>query len=495
MPNEPLMFEFSGIRRDPLHRLPWAACMVAAFIFLAPNHDFAFALAWHDGQRLAQLGLLAVVLLTLAVPGTATSTAGIWAGLPRAIRYALLTAFALGLASSSAAALPRWALLEWGLLLLLIVLGLSIAANRRALEDRSDPFLVLLFFATASAYAVTTCSVYGAMLLVGPAYGQGFDIRELYTSFSNVRFFGHVQTMLLPFLLLPAMWWGTTRVRRVLLWSVPAIWWMLAVGSGTRGTWVALLIGVIAAVLFGGGAGRRWAKWQGAGLLCGLLCYGIFVLGIPLLMDLPTLFLHRTDDIISLSRREDLWFTGLAYVVQHPLFGVGPMHYAYWATEVAAHPHNAVLQWLAEWGVPAGVLLTGVWAAGGISLAVQVRRFAGQGDDRARSFRVAVLAALAGASAQAMVDGVFVMPVSQMLLALLAGWAIGMMPGMAAARILGRGTSIFLVLAALFAAAAVVYGVAPEIGHLAERQQAYLAGRGPDATLLPRFWTLGWINH
>lgn len=493
MSNNPLIFEFSGNRRDLLRRLPWAACVVAVFVFLMPNLDFAYTLPWHDGQRLAQLGLLVLVLLTLAVPGTATSVAAVWANLPRAIRCALLVAFALGVISGFVAALPRWALLESGLQLLLIVLGLSIAANRRALGDGADPLLVLLFFATAAAYAFTTCGVYAAMLLVGPAYGQGFDVRELYTSFSNVRFFGHVQTMLLPFLLLPAMWWGTTQARRMLLWSVPAIWWMLAVGSGTRGTWAALLVGVIAVLLFGGNAGRRWAKWQGTGLLCGLLCYGVFVLGIPQLLDLPASFLHRTDDIVSLSLREVLWTTALDYIAQNPWLGVGPMHYAYWATEVAAHPHNAVLQWLAEWGAPAGLLLTGVWAAGGISLAAHVRCVAGQGSDQSRLFRVALLAALTGASAQAMVDGVLVMPVSQTLLALLAGWAMGMMPA-SGGRVAGGGERLILMPVVLIAAAAVAYGVTPEINHLAERQQTYLTARGPNTVLLPRFWTLGWIN-
>ncbi len=467
---------------------------MAAFVFLALNLDFAYTLPWHDGQRLTQLGLLAAVLLTLAVPGVATRAAAAWIDLPRTVRYALLMAFALGLASSFAAALPRWALLDWGLWLLLLMLVLAVAANRRALDDHADSLLLLLFFGTASAYAVTTCSVYGAMLLVGPVYGQGFDIRELYTGFSNVRFFGHIQTMLLPFLLLPAMWWGTTRLRRVLFWSVPAVWWMLAVGSGTRGTWAALLIGASAAWLFGGPAGRQWMKWQGAGLGAGMLCYAVFVLGVPQLIDLPVSYLHRAGDIISLSRREVLWETALVFAAQHPLLGVGPMHYAYWASEVAAHPHNAVLQWLAEWGIPAGLLLTGVWAAGGISLAAQVRRAAEQGDERARLFRVALLAALAGASAQAMVDGVLVMPVSQVLLALLTGWAIGLWPGAAGVRVAGRGERLLLTLVVLFAAAAVAYGVAPEIGRLEARQQVYLADRGPNTILFPRFWALGWIN-
>lgn len=472
----------------------WLLLTVAAYVFLAPNVDFTPGLTWHDGQRLGQLTVLALLVLSVAVPVTYRAVLGAWSALPRHSRMAVGIALALGLASALQAPLPRWALLDWGLLLLLIMLSLCIAASRRVLSMQADAWLVLLFFATASAYAVTTCSVYGAMLLVGPSYGQGFNIRELYTGFSNVRFFGHVQTMLLPFLLLPAMWWGATRTSRVLWWIVPTVWWMLVVGSGTRGTWAALLAGVITAVMFGGDAGRRWAKWQGAGLGAGLLCYAVFVLGIPQLMDLPVSFLHRAEDIISLSRREILWATALDFVMQHPLLGIGPMHYAYWANEVAAHPHNAILQWLAEWGVPAGLLLTGMWAAGGIFLAMHVRRAAGQDEDRARLFRAALLAALAGASAQAMVDGVLVMPVSQILLALLAGWALGMMPYAQPVNVPADLERMLVVLVVLFAAAVVACGVAPEIGDLAARQQAYLAGRDPNTVLLPRFWALGWIS-
>ncbi len=478
---------------------PWVMVVVAVFVFLAPNFDFAHALTWHDGQRMAQLGAIAAVLLTLLVPGSAGRLTMVWSGLPRPIRYALLTAFVLGLMSSARAQLPRWALLDWGLFLLLMVLGLSIAANRRALGERADAGLLLLFFGTATAYAVTTCLVYAGMLLVAPAYGQGFDIRELYTGFANVRFFGHVQTMLLPFLLLPAMWWGATRVRIMMLCSVPIIWWMLVVGSGTRGTWVALVVGVLAVLLFGSGDGRRWVKWQCAGLLCGFLCYGIFVLGIPQLMDLPASFLHRTDDIISLSLREVLWSKALDFALQQPLLGIGPMHYAYWANEVAAHPHNALLQWFAEWGLPAGLLLTGVWAVGGLSWAAAVRRDTAQvsnhGRTEPRLFHIALLAALTGASAQAMVDGVLVMPVSQVLFALLSGWALGMVQSVTQpVRMVGRAEWVFLAALVLFAVAAVIYGVIPEIGSLAERQQEFLRHLAPGLPLFPRFWALGWIT-
>lgn len=479
-----------------LHRLPWALLAVAGFVFLAPNVDFAGQLAWHDGQRLAQLALLAVVLLALVAPDAARRAAGVWASLPRWIRIALLTAFALGFASSLVAPLPRWGLLDWGLLLLLLTLALCVAANRQAFGDRLDQPIVLLFFATATAYAVSVCTVYGTMLLAGPAYGQGFNVRELYTGFSNIRFFGHVQTMLLPFLLLPALWWGTTRARRVMLWSIPAIWWMLVVGSGTRGTWVALLVGIVAVAMYGGRIGRQWIKWQFAGLLCGLLCYAVFILLVPQLLEQPVSFLHRAEDIVSLSQREVLWATSIGFAAQHPLLGIGPMHYAYFATEVAAHPHNAVLQWLAEWGVSVALLFTAVAAAGGLAFARRVKRTVDDRNTRLGLVSVALLAALTGAAAQAMVDGIIVMPVSQTLLALLSGWAMGMhyFPHGAKAARCSRGEYALAAAFVMMAAAAVFFGAAPEIGHIAEREKAYLAAHPTDARLLPRFWAQGWIN-
>ena len=486
--------KLAGWRTVLQQPVSWPVLAVAAYVFLAPNIDFAAKLAWHDGQRIAQLVVISLLVLVLTASRAKIAFADAWADLPRWSRWALAAVFALGMVSAVQAPLPRWGLLEWGMSVLLLTTALAVAAARRELGKQMDMMLVLLFFSTALAYTVTTCGVYVLMLLVGPAYGLGFDMRELYTGFSNIRFFGYVQTMLLPFLLLPALYWGTTRGRLVLLWSVPAIWWMLAIGSGTRGTWVALTAGIIAALWFGGSCGRKWAVWQLGGFLTGLLCYLLFVLAVPQLFDLPVSFLHRTGDIVSLSLREVIWSLAWQFVLDHPWLGVGPMHFAYWAKVVAAHPHNAVLQWLAEWGTPAALLLIGLWAAGGMALAAYVRRTAAQGDDRAQFFRVALLAALTGASAQAMVDGVLVMPVSQMLLVLLAGWAMGMMWHLKPIHILGTTERVLLALTVFFAATVSVWGVVPEIGDLLVRYNAFIEVRYENEILRPRFWTQGWIR-
>jgi hypothetical protein len=356
--------------------------------------------------------------------------------------------------------------------------------------------LVLMFYATAVAYTVKAMVVYLAMLTVGASYGMGFNVRELFTGFSNIRFFGHVQTMLLPFLLLPALWWAKTLRQRLLLSVVPVLWWMLVVASGTRGTWIALLAGVLAVLVFGGRAGHRWIKWQIVGLGCGLACYCAFVLLVPYLLEQPVSFLHRTQDITSLSSREVIWSAAMGFARDNPLFGIGPMHFAYHANAVAAHPHNMILQFMAEWGVPAAILFTVVFVAGGVAFAKHVKYVVAQSDDGEHLIWIALLAALTGAAAQAMVDGVLVMPVSQTLLALLCGWALGMShPAVGMKGIASRAGLVSPAFLVVFAVSAVIYGVAPEIGRIGERQEAYLVSRIPEPVLLPRFWALGWIDR
>jgi hypothetical protein len=478
---------------------PWIMLAVGLYLFLAPNVDLVRALQWHDGQRLGQLVLLAVALPLMLWPSHMRDLGDAWARLQPWTRWAWSGAFALGLCSSLLAALPRWALLEWALSCLLMMLVLAIAAQRLKCGDWLDRGLPLLFFATAAAYFVSCATLYLTMLLAGPSYGQAFSVLELYHGFSNVRFFGYLQTMLLPFLLLPAMWWGTTPMRRILLWSVPIAWWMLAVGSGSRGTWVALLVGMVAVLLFTGRSGRQWVRWQLSALFGGGICYGLFILLVPQWLAQPAVYLHRTGEIMSLSLREVLWTEALQLSWHQPWFGIGPMHYAHVGARVAAHPHNAVLQWLAEWGMPAALLLTGLCTMAGLVFAGYVRRVVKADKGIQIPVQVALLAALAGAAAQSMVDGILVMPVSQTLLALLCGWAMGLYleerqraahGGLLGCAALGGVT--------LAAAILVAWGIALEIDRIPEREQAYLAAYPPEnpalPNLMPRFWAQGRIE-
>lgn len=479
----------------------YALVVAAAYVTLAPNIAFAPDLPWHDGQRLAQLLVLLLVGAVVLLPANGRAVWQVWTSLPRWSRHALVTVALLGLVSGLSAPLPRWALLEWSVLLLLGVLALAVVTAWRVSGARREELLVAAFYASALAYGVKAVTMYVTMLAVGPGYGLGFMVEELFTGFSNVRFFSHVQTMLLPFLVLPLLWWGTTRARRALLFVVPALWWMLVIASGTRGSWVALLIGALVAVSFGGRTAWRWIGWQLAALLAGALAYVIFVLLVPDWLARPALFMHRVADIISLRGRDELWAIAFDLIVQHPWLGIGPMHYAQHLSVLATHPHNAMLQIMVEWRVPAALLVTALWIAAGLGWAMHVRRMCRSVPaDHHALVLVALLAAITGASAQAVVDGIIVMPVSQLLFALLCGWALGCYLNAAkeggqpepvpATALAFRGTVLVLL-------AAMVWGVHPEIGRLEARLEAHLRMQpeGPHPKLLPRFWVQGLISE
>lgn len=479
----------------PSHPLSWLLAVAAAYVFVAPNIDVAPALHWHDGQRLGQLVLLGIsVVLMLGFPGAFGRVLGAWSTLSGAIRWPLIFAFSFGAVSSLIAEQPRWAFLEWGMLLLLATLAFGVAAGRRELGETADRAFTLLLYATALTYTVKALVIYLSMLLVGPGYGMIFDVRELFTGFSNVRFFGQMQTLLLPFLVLPAIWWGNTPARRVMFLGIPAFWWMLAIGSGTRGTWVALFIAGIVVHLFGNRHGRLWLNWQIKALASGAVIYVVFILLIPELLARPASFLHRSDDILSLSNRGLLWTESVNLTLAHPWLGIGPMHFSNAWNPVAAHPHNAALQLMAEWGIPAALLFVLVFAVAGLTWALRVRAVTAASPDAYVSMTsLALLAALTGAAAQAMVDGVIVMPVTQTMLAVICGWAIGHYLGPVHPAVTRSGRLQAIIV--LFAACAVAYGVAPDIRHIEQREAAYFKGRPPGEILLPRFWAQGWINQ
>lgn len=474
--------------------IPWIVVGVGGYIFLAPNVSISLEFHWHDSQRIGQLvTLFMVCFVVLLQPSSTRSLLDVWEKVGVWVRASLASAFTLGLISSLMAPVVRWSLLEWGMLWLLLIVAFGVAAQRREFGDQLDRPLVLLLLATATAYAVTSCTVYLTMLVVGPF----FNVRELFPGYSNVRFFGHIATMLMPFLLLPSMWWGNNFLRLAFLWIVPVVWWILVLASGTRGTWIALLVGVIVVSISCGRVGWTWVKWQVWGLLCGLLGYVVFIWAIPQMLAQPTWFIHRTEDIISLSMRDILWTKAAEFAAQNPLLGVGPMHFAYFVREIAAHPHSAVFQWASEWGVPAALLLTGVCAFGGWAFLGYVCRSCQMACDSKAMLKVALLAALTGASAQALVDGILVMPVSQTLLSLLCGWAIGMRVADCSLPV-GRARGRWFRFATVIAALAVACGVGPDIGRIEEREQNYLQAH-PQIDpalprLLPRFWTQGWIE-
>jgi len=153
-----------------------------------------------------------------------------------------------------------------------------------------------------------------------------------------------------------------------------------------------------------------------------------------------------------------------------------------------------LLQFAVEWGLPVMFLLLAVTVITGARWLLKVYRDQAQAEvGFSAMVQVALLAAISGAAVQSLVDGTLVMPVSQMTLALLVGWAMGRGMSMPMPTVRLRANGMRFV--AVAAAAGLLWAVAPEIGSLAQRELDHLKALkpGPTPRLQARYWTHGWI--
>ncbi|MCE2999419.1 MAG: O-antigen ligase family protein [Betaproteobacteria bacterium] len=481
-------------RRAVLKAAP-AVVILWIFLGLALTIDLFKAPSWHDGQRLLQLAALLLASI-LAIPGDRGGTAVPLVIPAFSMRAAIFSALAAGLVSVLLAPWLRWALLEWSMTCLLLMMGAQIAIEYARAPVTLGRMTVVVFHLAALLYGFKVVLAYGLMFTVGAGYGLAFEVQELFPGFSNVRFFGHIQTLLLPFLVLPALWWSRSTLQRAAWMVAPVLWWFLAIASGTRGSWLALFIGAIVVVAAARGRAIPWLRIQVLALLAGGILYAVLVLGVPEYLSRPTALMHRdAAQLVSLRGREVLWTLAIELIAAHSWFGIGPMHFANRLTELASHPHNAVLQWMAEWGIAAGLLLTLFFAHAGLRFFLTVKGQFQKWPGGDPFVPLALLSALTGAAAQAMVDGLLVMPVSQTLLALLAGWAwawCSAVQRMCEPAVAPPGWQLPV---CSFVMACIVMACSlPEVADLEQRMTRQLnSHHGTTPALLPRFWVHGQI--
>ncbi|WP_410209548.1 O-antigen ligase family protein [Aquirhabdus sp.] len=131
---------------------------------------------------------------------------------------------------------------------------------------------------------------------------------------------------------------------------------------------------------------------------------------------LPTDFavsVMRTDS----SQRTLLWQKALDLWQAHPVLGVGGDHFALakpWLLN--AHPHNLPLQWISEWGLAGLMTLI-------LLLPIMLRIL-----HHRQTLPAFALAAVAAVGIDAMVSGVLVYPLSQMLGLWSVAWLISLLP-------------------------------------------------------------------
>lgn len=428
------------------------------------------AVSAYDAARVAQLVLLPVI-----------AALGMRAAMPPPtprLRWAALALAALGLLSCASAANPWMALREFLNLACLAAVAAVLAAQR----DDALKWLPRTAALAVMAYALPTLG----MAVIGALQGLPLGADLPLPGFANRRYLNHVQTVALPLAACGIVMFSSPALRLLtglgLLASMVLLWITLGRGS-------LLGFAVALAVL-----GALWWRGRREVRPLAIVFGGSLLLAAPLAASLQALLaplaqasgLAREPAALELASdhsRFSLWLKAWDMFLQSPLLGAGPMHYAYGNHEKAAHPHSMPLQLLAEWGLPATLLVALLCAWLVMALARRLRSARGA-DAR---LGAGLLAAWAAVLVDSWFSGLWAMPVSQMWLATLLGlsWAwLGQhtQPTPHAARGL-RWLPLLL-------CGALLLHALPEMvdlrAHLASVKQAF-----PGEGARPRFWSQG----
>ena len=457
------------------------------YIGLVPGCIAAsFRLSGHDASRILQLGLLAstgllLTLLPWQPPNAPRVRTVLW----------LVAVAALAVASVANAAVPLMALRE--LALYLGLTGLVLASVPSIAADNGRRWVRL---------AILTGSGIQAFLLVFVAAAAVLTHRSLVWSelaggYDNYRFFNHVQTVALPLLAGVVVTERRGSPAWVTAWFSLTVYAAYVCCSGARGTAIAVTAAsALSLMVFG-----RSRAWPLARTLLLAFAFGATLYAFAFLV-LPAWSGYRLGaaaersmaSLSSDSSRLQLWSLALEQIAGSPWVGIGPMHYAHIPNPKAAHPHNVYLQVAAEWGVPMLLMvLVGVWR--GLTRFGRTVRATADGPV-AREGAMLWVAAVA-ILLDATVSGNFVMPVSQVWIALCAAWAIAwlrqqrdpVIPDPAVPAPVWRLIGVSVLASQVWLTIAVWPEAADLEAHLVHVRRDIVH----NAKMNPRFWSNGWF--
>lgn len=456
-------------------------CALAELIVLAPSISFLPAfITLHDSQRMIALVLLSLVLIHRLF-NTQSSASIIPAN--NKIRYALFIMIALTGISCYLALSSRFALIEVSIFAALYFLALFVAElfqeNKEAVIKRITYCLwasILLYMFAFYVGYITAC-----------VYKTSLKWPLPFLGFNNIRFFNQYQLWTLGLIYLPLLEFKLNRNIRSWLFVALSFWWVLLFYSASRGILIAWVVGMLTILFIYKKIAWSFLRLQFLTMLSGLGSYLLLFKIIPSFLH----FTLITGSVIrdTTSDRLGLWNIAINLINKFPIFGAGPMNYAFYSS-TSFHPHNSILQLAAEFGLPATFTLLAIV---GYSFYCWLKRFQGKNLEEKfkvdSNFVVLLLFTVVTNFAYSLVDGVIVMPISQVMMFSTIGLMIGQYLSWEPAENINKSTNQYAYIRPAVASLVLIvmiWSTLPEIIHgLSGYERGFAVGLN---TINPRLW-------
>lgn len=409
---------------------PVALVLVVGAALIAPllGLDMLWGTGYHDTQRWIELVVFACVAVLFLVRLFKRRLLLSWC--KSVFAYGILIFGFLGLISAVFSDVPAQAFFEIGVFFFLFLIAWMIASEIAHGGSHLLGLVLLGVVVGCVLYIFKSLVAYSVALY----FGSQPDPGNFIPGFDSYRFFNHGQTITLPLIgLFVCLFQRCRKNSRNWIyvgWFTLSMWWMLLFVSAGRGT----LTGLAVALLGVGFLMRKhawpWLRTMLFGAALGLIAYAVLYIVVPYFIGFESFgymgrVLQRSVNNFA-SSRDVLWSCALQMIYEDPWLGAGPQHYAKTCASLglAAHPHNWVLQVVAEWGFPAFFCLCVVIFFAIKNLCRQYYLIS-EGDSGDHAILACWIVTFGAILIDGLVSGLIVMPVSQLWLAVFIGLAWG----------------------------------------------------------------------
>lgn len=255
---------------------------------------------------------------------------------------------------------------------------------------------------------------------------------EWWSPYSNPRFIAQALIWIIPtFSVLPSLENFYSKRALYAAQALSISLWLLLFWTGSRGEILGLILGMILVCTLMRSSAISLIGRMMAHALCGFAIWFLSHISIArYAVSNDELSLAR----VGMSGREWLVELSLKLISEHPWFGIGSAQFSAYNQNIigSAHPHNLLLQIAVEWGLPAAVLLLHLLAMFVLrqyrSAKIAVLSF-DTASTQHHTLKIPLLLTLFAVLFTSLIDGIHVMPLSQLIGIPMLGLMIGLNRG------------------------------------------------------------------